>query len=67
MTATPSSPTKTPLPLTQRHEILGRVLTTLHKRFYAPERLNDDWQASVERHRPAIEAARFGRPILNRQ
>ena len=57
MTATPSSPTKTSLSLTQRREILGRVLTTLHKRFYASERLNDDWRASVERHRPAIEAA----------
>jgi carboxyl-terminal processing protease len=27
------------------------------KRFYAPEKLNGDWQAAIGRHRPFIEAA----------
>jgi carboxyl-terminal processing protease len=29
----------------------------LQKRFYSPERLNDDWRTAVERHRPLIEGA----------
>jgi carboxyl-terminal processing protease len=33
------------------------VLAALEKRFYRPEKLNDDWRAAVERHRPLIEAA----------
>ncbi len=39
----------------QRRRVLDRVLSTLQKRFYAPEKLNGDWQAAVERHRPLIE------------
>jgi C-terminal processing protease CtpA/Prc len=31
------------------------VLAALRKRFYSPEKLNGDWQAAVERHRPLIE------------
>ena len=47
------------LPLTgkDRHTILENVLAALQKRFYAPEKLNADWQAAVERHRPIIERA----------
>ena len=37
--------------------ILNNVLAALQKRFYPPEKLNDDWQAAVERHRPLIETA----------
>ena len=40
-----------------RHVILENVLAALRKRFYSPEKLNSDWQAAVERRRPAIEAA----------
>lgn len=40
-----------------RNGILENVLRALEKRFYSPEKLNADWQASVERHRPLIEAA----------
>src|SRR3984885_4265863 len=41
----------------QRKKVLDRVLSELQKRFYAPEKLNRDWQAAVERHRPLIELA----------
>ena len=40
-----------------RHAILENVLAALRKRFYAPEKLNADWEAAVERHRPIIEDA----------
>ena len=40
-----------------RHVILGNVLKALQKRFYSPEKLNEDWRAAVERHRPLIEGA----------
>jgi C-terminal processing protease CtpA/Prc len=40
-----------------RHTILENVLAAQRKRFYAPEKLNADWQAAVERHRPIIESA----------
>jgi carboxyl-terminal processing protease len=40
---------------TDRHVILENVLSALRKRFYSPERLNGDWQAAVERHRPVID------------
>jgi carboxyl-terminal processing protease len=40
-----------------RQTILENVLTALRRRFYAPERLNVDWQAAVERHRPVIKGA----------
>jgi C-terminal processing protease CtpA/Prc len=41
----------------QRKKVLDRVLAALQKRFYAPEKLNGDWHAAVERHRPSIESA----------
>src|SRR5450631_1343031 len=41
----------------QRRKILDRILSTLKKRFYAPEKLNEDWRIAVERHRPLIEGA----------
>jgi len=40
-----------------RHAILERVLAALHKRFCTPEKLNAEWQAAVNRHRPIIESA----------
>lgn len=40
-----------------RHSILENVLGALRKRFYSPEKLNADWQAAVDRHRPNIESA----------
>lgn len=40
-----------------RHTILENLLAALRKRFYAPEKLNAEWQAAVERHRPIIESA----------
>ena len=40
-----------------RHTILENVLASLRKRFYAPEKLNADWKAAVEQHRPIIEGA----------
>ncbi|SRR6266568_2104935 len=40
-----------------RHSIFENVLAALRKRFYAPEKLNADWQAAVDRHRPIIESA----------
>ena len=51
----------TPLPIElsakDRHSILENVLATLQKRFYSPEKLNSEWLAAVERHRPLIESA----------
>lgn len=41
----------------RRKKVLDRVIATLQKRFYAPEKLNGGWQVAVERHRPLIEAA----------
>jgi C-terminal processing protease CtpA/Prc len=40
-----------------RHSILENVLAALQKRFYAPKKLNADWQGAVTRHRPTIESA----------
>jgi carboxyl-terminal processing protease len=51
----PTLPTQ--LSLKDRHTILENVLAALQKRFYSPEKLNGDWQAAVERHRPIIEDA----------
>ena len=45
------------LSLQNRRAILDKVLATLRKRFYAPEKLDANWQAAVERHRPVIEGA----------
>jgi len=50
-------PTPVPLSSKDRHAILENVLAALRKRFYAPEKLNANWQATVERHRPIIEGA----------
>jgi hypothetical protein len=38
-------------------KVLHRVLSTLQKLFYGPEKLNGDWQAAVARHRPLVEGA----------
>jgi C-terminal processing protease CtpA/Prc len=43
-----------------RHSILENVLAALRKRFYAPERLNAEWQATVDHRRPTIESAATG-------
>jgi C-terminal processing protease CtpA/Prc len=51
----PALPTE--LSAKDRHTILENVLAALHKRFYSPEKLNGDWQAAVESHRPLIEGA----------
>jgi carboxyl-terminal processing protease len=40
-----------------RRAILNNVLAALRKRFYSPEKLNENWQAAVERCRPMIENA----------
>ncbi|HEX7361796.1 MAG TPA: S41 family peptidase, partial [Bryobacteraceae bacterium] len=40
-----------------RHAILEKVLSALHKRFYAPEKLNGEWDAVVESYRSRIEGA----------
>ena len=50
---------KTPplLSTSDRCAILDKVLAALDKRFYKPEKLNDEWRAAVNRHRPSIEAA----------
>lgn len=40
-----------------RHVILENVLKALQEWFYLPEKLNEDWRAAVERHRPLIEEA----------
>jgi C-terminal processing protease CtpA/Prc len=40
-----------------RRAILDKVLATLEKRFYRPEKLDDDWRAAVSRHRQLIEVA----------
>jgi C-terminal processing protease CtpA/Prc len=53
--ATPESPVQ--LSTRDRRAILDKVLAALEKRFYRPEKLNDDWRAAVERHRPLIESA----------
>ncbi len=40
-----------------RHVILDNVLKAVRKRFYSPEKLNEDWRTAVECHRPLIEEA----------
>jgi len=58
---TTNSALKTTLPIQlsakDRHVILDNVLKALQKRFYSPEKLNDDWRTAVEGHRPLIEGA----------
>jgi C-terminal processing protease CtpA/Prc len=57
MTLNPAASSSLPVQLSprDRHAILENVLAALRKRFYSPEKLNGDWQAAVERHRPLIE------------
>jgi len=58
MTASYSAKTAPPLLSTSnRRAILDKVLVALDKRLYKLEKLNDDWRAAVEHHRPLIEAA----------
>lgn len=40
-----------------RRAILENVLSALRKRFYSPEKLNEDWHIAVERHKAQIESA----------
>ena len=58
---TTNSALKTTLPIQlsakDRHVILDNVLNALQKRFYSPEKLNEDWRTAVERHRPLIEGS----------
>ena len=46
-----------------RHAILDKLLAALDKRFYKPEKLNGDWRAAVDHHRPLIEAAEHARRL----
>jgi carboxyl-terminal processing protease len=59
MTKGQSAPAVSSVQLSERDRrvILDNVLAALEKRFYLPEKLNDDWRAAVERHRPLIEGA----------
>ena len=59
MTASAGTVTVSPIQLSEkdRHAILENVLAALKKRFYAPEKLNADWNAAVEQHRPLLESA----------
>ena len=59
MTTTTATMPTLPFQLSEkdRHSILENVLAALQKRFYAPERLNADWQAAVTRHRRILESA----------
>jgi S1-C subfamily serine protease len=52
-----SAPLRVQISTRNRHAILNNVLAALQKRFYSPEKLNEDWQAAVERFRPMIENA----------
>jgi C-terminal processing protease CtpA/Prc len=59
MTTTVAAVARLPIELSKKdkHTILENVLAALRKRFYSPERLNGDWLAAVDRHRPSIESA----------
>jgi carboxyl-terminal processing protease len=59
MTTTTATIPALPVQLSEkdRQSILDNVLAALWKRFYAPERLNGEWQAAVDHHRPIIESA----------
>lgn len=59
MTASAGTVPVSPIQLSEkdRHTILENVLAVLKKRFYAPEKLNAEWEAAIEQHRPAIESA----------
>lgn len=62
MSTTTAAMSALPVQLSERdrHSILENVLSALRKRFYAPERLNADWQAAVDRRRSMIESAATG-------
>jgi len=62
MSSTATTMSALPVQLSERdrHSILENVLSVLRKRFYAPEKLNADWQAAVDRRRPMIESAATG-------
>lgn len=59
MTTNSTVKSASPIQLTakERHVILDNVLRALQKQFYSPEKLDADWQATVECHRPIIEEA----------
>jgi hypothetical protein len=59
MTANAGAMPVLPIQLSEkdRHAILENILAALKKRFYAPEKLNADWDAAVEQHTPLIESA----------
>lgn len=59
MTTTTASMPALPVQLSEkdRRSILENVLSALRKRFYAPEKLNGEWQVAVDHHRPIIESA----------
>jgi hypothetical protein len=59
MTTTTASMPALPVELSEkdRRSILDNVLVALQKRFYAPEKLNGEWQAAVDHHRPIVESA----------
>lgn len=59
MTTTSTERPNLPVQLSanDRHVIFENVLKALQKRFYSPEKLNEDWQAAVGRNRPLIEGA----------
>lgn len=52
-----AQPSHPQLSTSDRRAILDKVLATLEKRFYRPGKLDDDWLAAVNRHRPLVEAA----------
>jgi carboxyl-terminal processing protease len=59
MTIGPPALAASPVQLSprDRRAILDNVLVALKKRFYLPEKLNEDWRTAVERHRPLVEGA----------
>jgi C-terminal processing protease CtpA/Prc len=59
MTTSVAAVAQMPIELSAQHKykILENVLAALQKRFYAPEKLNRDWQAAIQRHRATIESA----------
>jgi carboxyl-terminal processing protease len=59
MTTTTATMPALPVQLSEkdRHSILDNVLAALRKRFYAPEKLNGEWEGAIDRHRSIIESA----------
>ena len=51
VTSAASAPLRVQISTHNRHTILNNVLAALQKRFYSPEKLNEDWQAAVEQLR----------------